>query len=469
IKKYFTFPNPNTIISLYKPTERIKKMKNKLLKPLLVIIVFSQISCLAYLPFIDNSKTAKANIVKRISIKKGKGRFIFKNTKNKKIVKVKNKNPNCVLVSYKKKNGKKAVYVDAISGGSSKVVIIYKFKGKEKLKMICKIKVSTTGEIIHEPPTESVTSSGVKVTSTPTVAASPTSTVAPNKSTNPNLVYVDKGYDYDIKVVHSSDRYLYNHETIPVMIKSNDPDFRNYFFGLISVEGRNTKFVDSGHSLAGNLRWAEYKYTENTNTTSSVFTYISYEETGEYYLYLYKWDESINKDVIYYESPFTITLHDVDEANDKWLKETVATVTKDKTTEKEKAYALRDFILDNFDYTYRDEDGNYVDFCFQDNKNFFNYPSIDCIGAHAIFKAFLEEAGISSEAYHSSTTNPNHVDTKVNYSDGTTEVLRAQPLVSTGAIKMYDDYYEFTYTGEKVDKIDPLTAPEYTYTGDGNY
>ncbi|MCR5100354.1 MAG: hypothetical protein K6B41_03260, partial [Butyrivibrio sp.] len=178
-------------------------------------------------------------------------------------------------------------------------------------------------------------------------------------------------------------------------------------------------------------------------------------------------------DNVIYTFP-SIEIYDLTSAEERWYKETAAALTDETMTEQEKAYIFRDYIKNNFDYQYHDDNGtvyllNDLDFIV------FMHNSMDCWVASAVFCKLLNEVGIKAEGIFNDPDNEWHKNTLITYSDGTTEILCAQPSTLKGSLTKHDTYYEFDYKTDengnklRIDFVDPITAPAYVYTGDGVY
>ncbi len=113
---------------------------------------------------------------------------------------------------------------------------------------------------------------------------------------------------------------------------------------------------------------------------------------------------------------------------------------------------------------------------FQDNY------SCDCWGASDMLIEFAKRLGLSGECVQTDPNNSWHLDPKITFSDGTTKTYFAQNSSSaSGQVVDYDTYYEIPcgydnelgsfniYKTTTYQKINPYTAPDYSYSGDGIY
>ncbi|MCR5100357.1 MAG: hypothetical protein K6B41_03275, partial [Butyrivibrio sp.] len=226
----------------------LKKVKKIFLIPLLIFsLVVPTIISIA----VSNNNSRALAKVKKIKIKKGKKKYIFTQTKKKKIIALKSKNKKIAKAVKIKKKGEKKVYIKGIRVGTTTVSVHYKNKkGKKFIKnyyvTVTKKKATSTSSpsVTAEPEgTQTATQTIAPATSSssPNVSEEPeaTQTILPTASSavTPDAAKTnnpDSPYYYRFKIINSGKYHLYTQQTIHYLLESNDPEFFNYSFGLIN-------------------------------------------------------------------------------------------------------------------------------------------------------------------------------------------------------------------------------------------
>lgn len=463
---------------------------NKKIYKIVIMIIAMLMAC-------SCTKTANAAIKKNITMYVHTVKIIHisgTNSKKFKAYNLKNTKKSIINVS---KRGKTAFKIIAKKAGKSTITIKVQ---TNKLKVFqYKIKVAADAASTSNPEATKKPSHTAKPAATkkPTVTAKPTVTTTPTVTATPGTI-VDDGYTYSFKILNSSKYKLYTKEDVIFLVKTDRPE-----------ETRSCSCLDDSWKGKYNIRCecdgeiigpAVYPQEEPDNiiypTNGTDFIdRVSFDTPGikKVDLCLYKNTGPFSRERIGTVASFQVTVYDGEAARDKWYKSVIAENTNNTMTEQEKIDALSKYMKSHIRYSlYTGDmklnlnhvahlDGKWVwlsDTTYEFQDNF----SCDCWGASDILIEFAKRLGLSGKCVQTDPYNSWHLDPQITFSDGSTKTYFAQNSSdASGKVIDYDTYYEFpcSYDSEidsfninkktTIQKINPYTAPDYSYDGNGIY
>ena len=206
-------------------------------------------------------------------------------------------------------------------------------------------------------------------------------------------------YQYELQVMNSKDKNLYNDSDVIVYIKTNNPNP-----AIIKADCGTGKLVkrededgvfytieDEFHKIISSNVYSDVHYTGSDNQVSGG------------YLYIYKWDNPGKKNFTIKEkvgetwvtaAKIEIELKDKKKAEDEWFQSVINEVTDSSMTRREKMQRLEQYILDNFMYDRNNEQGEI--YLLADVGVYWERKHIDCWDATNIMCMFADKLGLES-------------------------------------------------------------------------
>lgn len=164
-------------------------------------------------------------------------------------------------------------------------------------------------------------------------------------------------YKYELQVMNSKDKNLYNDSDVVVYIKTNNPNSA-------------TVKADCGTG----------KLVKREDEDGVFYTFAIKEKVGE------TWVTAAN---------IEIELKDKKKAEDEWLQSVIDEVTDSSMTSRDKMQRLEQYILDNFMYDRNNEQGEI--YLLADEGVYWERRHIDCWDATNIMCLFADKLGLESK------------------------------------------------------------------------
>lgn len=348
-------------------------MKRNRIKKLWTLSLVAMFILTVFIP--NQEVNAKGVTKKTVTIRAGQKKKIQLKQKNVKKIKVKSSKKSVVTV---KAAGKKAIRITGKKAG--KAVITVKLTTKKK-------KVKT---IQYKVTVKKKKTSDKKNTDEDNTPKQP--------STPPEQpVDVKAKYSYELKIMNSKDKNLYNNSKVVIYVKTNNPDPYSFKADcgtsrLVQKEDENGIFYtteDEFHEIIAPKEYADVHYTNDYNAVNGG------------YIFIYEWDTPGTKNFTIQEkvgekwvtaAKMDIELKDNEKAEQEWVQAVLAEVTDDTMTKDEKLEKVRRYVLDNFKYDRNNENGSI--YLLADVGVYWERKYIDCWDATDIMCLFAKELGL---------------------------------------------------------------------------
>lgn len=210
-------------------------------------------------------------------------------------------------------------------------------------------------------------------------------------------VDVKAKYSYELKIMNSKDKNLYNNSKVVIYVKTNNPDPYSFKADcgtsrLVQKEDESGVFYtteDEFHEIIAPKEYADVHYTNDYNAVNGG------------YIFIYEWDTPGTKNFTIQEkvgekwvtaAKMDIELKDNEKAEQEWVQAVLAEVTDDTMTKDEKLEKVRRYVLDNFKYDRTNEKGSI--YLLADVGVYWERKYIDCWDATDIMCLFAKELGL---------------------------------------------------------------------------
>lgn len=318
---------------------------------------------------------AKGVTKKTVTIRAGQKKKIQLKQKNVKRIKVKSSKKSVAIV---KAVGKKAIRITGKKAG--KAVITVKVTTKKKKVKTIQYRVTVKKKKVSDK----------KKTSEDNTPKQPTT--PPEQP-----VDVKAKYNYELKIMNSKDKNLYNNSKVVIYVKTNNPDPYSFKADcgtsrLVQKEDESGIFYtteDEFHEIIAPKEYADVRYTDNNNAVNGG------------YIFIYEWDTPGIKNFTIQEkvgekwvttAKMNIELKDKEKAEQEWVKTVLAEVTDDTMTKADKLKAVQAYILKEFKYDRNNENGSI--YLLADVGVYWERKYIDCWDATEIMCRFAKELGL---------------------------------------------------------------------------
>lgn len=313
---------------------------------------------------------------KAVTIRTGQKKKIKIGQKNVKKIRVKSSKKSVAIV---KSAGKKAIRITGKKAG--KTIITVKVTTKKKKVKVIQYKVTVKKrKASDKKKTQDNTSK------------------QPTPPTNQS-VDVKAEYSYELKIMNSQDKNLYNGSKVVIYIKTNNPDPYSFKADcgtsrLVKKEDENGVFYtteDEFHEIIAPKEYADVHYTNEYNAVNGG------------YLFIYEWDTPGTKNFTIQEkvgekwvttAKMNIVLKDKEKAEQEWVQAVLEEVTDDTMTKAEKLEKVESYILQEFKYDRNNEQGDIT--LLKDVGVYWERKYIDCWDATNIMCRFAKELGLES-------------------------------------------------------------------------
>ena len=350
-------------------------MKKNRIKKLWTLSLAAMFILTAFIP--NQEVNAKGVTKKTVTIRAGQKKKIQLKQKNVKKIKAKSNKKSVATV---KAAGKKAIRITGKKAG--KAVITVKIITKKKKVKTIQYKVTVK---------KKKTSDKKKKDEDNTPKQSNT---LPEQPEN-----VKAKYNYELKIMNSKDKNLYNNSKVVIYVKTNNPDPYSFKADcgtsrLVKKEDENGVFYtteDEFHEIINVNAYDDVHYTGKNNAVAGG------------YLQTYIWDTPGTKNFTIQEkvgetwvsaASMKIQINDVEQAETQWVQNVLAEVTDDTMTKDEKLEKVRRYVLDNFKYDRNNENGSV--YLLADVGIYWERKYIDCWDATDIMCRFAKELGLES-------------------------------------------------------------------------
>lgn len=348
-------------------------MKKNRINKLWMLSLVAMFILTAFIP--NQEVNAKGVTKKTVTIRAGQKKKIQLKQKNVKKIKVKSSKKSVVTV---KTAGKKAIQITGKKAG--KAVITVKITTKKK-------KVKT---IQYKVTVKKKKTSDKKNTDEDNTPKQPTT--PPEQP-----VDVKAKYSYELKIMNSKDKNLYNNSKVVIYVKTNNPDPYSFKADcgtsrLVKKEDENGVFYtteDEFHEIIAPKEYADVYYINDYNAVNGG------------YIFIYEWDTPGTKNFTIQEkvgetwvtaAKMDIELKDNEKAEQEWVQAVLAEVTDDTMTKDEKLEKVKRYVLDNFKYDRNNENGSI--YLLADVGVYWERKYIDCWDATNIMCRFAKELGL---------------------------------------------------------------------------
>lgn len=348
-------------------------MKKNRIKKLCTLGLAAMFILTAFIP--NQEIHAKGVTKKTVTIRVGQKKKIQLKQKNVKKIKVKSSKKSVATV---KAVGKKAIQITGKKAG--KVIITVKITTKKK-------KVKT---IQYKVTVKKKSASDKKNTDGDNTPKQP--------STPPEQpADVKVKYNYELKIMNSKDKNLYNNSKVVIYVKTNNPDPYSFKADcgtsrLVQKEDENGIFYtteDEFHEIIAPKEYADVHYTNDYNAVNGG------------YIFIYEWDTPGTKNFTIQEkvgekwvtaARMNIELKDKEKAEQEWVKTVLAEVTDGTMTKVDKLREVQAYILKEFKYDRNNENGSI--YLLADVGVYWERKYIDCWDATEIMCRFAKELGL---------------------------------------------------------------------------
>ena len=351
-------------------------MKKNRIKKLYTLGLAAMFILTAFIP--NQEIHAKGVTKKTVTIRVGQKKKIQLKQKNVKKIKVKSSKKSVATV---KAVGKKAIQITGKKAG--KAIITVEITTKKK-------KVKT---IQYKVTVKKKSASDKKNTdgdNTPKQPSTPPEQPADVKAK----------YSYELKIMNSKDKNLYNNSKVVIYVKTNNPDPYSFKADcgtsrLVQKEDENGVFYtteDEFHEIIAPKEYADVHYTNDYNAVNGG------------YIFIYQWDTSGTKHFTIQEkvgekwvtaAKMDIELRDKEKAEQEWVQAVLAEVTDDTMTKAEKLEEVQAYILREFKYDRNNDQGEIT--LLKDVGVYWERKYIDCWDATNIMCQFAKELGLDGQ------------------------------------------------------------------------
>lgn len=328
--------------------------------------------------FIPNYEVHAQRMTKKaVTIRTGQKKKIKIGQKNVKEIRVKSSKKSVATV---KLAGKKAIRITGKKAGKS--VITVKVTTKQKKVKVIQYKVTVKRR----------KASDKKKTNQDNTSKQPT------PPTNQS-VDVKAEYSYELKIMNSQDKNLYNDSKVVIYVKTNNPNPYSFKADcgtsrLVKKEDESGVFYtteDEFHEIIAPKEYADVHYTNDYNAVNGG------------YLFIYQWDTAGTKNFTIQEkvgekwvsaAKMSIELKDKEKAEREWVQGVLANVTDETMTKAERLEKVKDYILAEFKYDRNNEQGEIT--LLKDVGVYWERKHIDCWDATNMMCRFAKELGLES-------------------------------------------------------------------------
>lgn len=352
-------------------------MKEQKYKKIILCLVFifvfmmmAEIDNVSAKSVAKNKVTITSGTKKKIKIKVSKIKKLKVKSSKKSVATVKTVGKKAIRITGKK-SGKAVITVKATTKKGKVKKIQYKVTVKKKSKKKSQDKNNTNNSADKKP--------------------------ANNQIKQP---IIKPKYKYELQVMNSKDKNLYNDSDVVIYIKTNNPNPVTIKADcgtgkLVKREDEDGVFYtieDEFHKIISSNVYSDVRYTGSNNQVSGG------------YLYTYKWDNPGKKNFTIKEkagetwiaaASIEIELKDKKKSENEWLQSVINEVIDSSMTSREKMQRLKQYILDNFMYDRNNEQGGI--YLLADEGVYWERKHIDCWDATNIMCLFAEKLGLKSK------------------------------------------------------------------------
>lgn len=321
--------------------------------------------------------SAKSVTKKSVTLRVGQKKQLSIKVAKAKKLKVKSSKKSVAAV---KAIGKKAVRITGKKAG--KAVITVKVTTKKKKVKTIRYKVT----VKKKKSTDKKDSDDKRVPKKPTPAPEQPADAKPK-------------YNYELKIMNSQDKNLYNDSKVVIYVKTNNPDPYSFKADcgtskLVKKEDESGVFYtteDEFHEIINVNAYDDVHYTGKNNAVAGG------------YLNTYIWDTPGTKNFTIQEkvgekwasaASMTIQIKDAGQAETQWVQSVLAEVTDDTMTKDEKLENVRRYVLREFKYDRNNSNGSV--YLLADVGIYWERKHIDCWDATDIMCRFAKEFGLES-------------------------------------------------------------------------
>lgn len=206
-------------------------------------------------------------------------------------------------------------------------------------------------------------------------------------------------YNYELKIMNSQDKNLYNDSKVVIYVKTNNPDPYSFKADcgtsrLVKKEDESGVFYtteDEFHEIINVNAYDDVRYTGKNNAVAGG------------YLNTYIWDTPGTKNFTIQEkvgekwvsaASMKIQIKDAEQAETQWVQNVLAEVTDDTMSKDEKLENVRRYVLREFKYDRNNSNGSV--YLLTDVGIYWERKHIDCWDATDIMCRFAKELGLES-------------------------------------------------------------------------
>lgn len=206
-------------------------------------------------------------------------------------------------------------------------------------------------------------------------------------------------YNYELKIMNSQDKNLYNDSKVVIYVKTDNPNPYSFKADcgtsrLVKKEDESGVFYtteDEFHEIINVNAYDDVRYTGKNNAVAGG------------YLNTYIWDTPGTKNFTIQEkvgekwvsaASMTIQIKDAEQAETQWVQSVLAEVTDDTMTKDEKLENVRRYVLREFKYDRNNSNGSV--YLLADVGIYWERKHIDCWDATDIMCQFAKEIGLES-------------------------------------------------------------------------
>lgn len=206
-------------------------------------------------------------------------------------------------------------------------------------------------------------------------------------------------YNYELKIMNSQDKNLYNDSKVVIYVKTNNPNPYSFKADcgtsrLVKKEDESGVFYtteDEFHEIINVNAYDDVHYTGKNNAVAGG------------YLKTYIWDTPGTKKFTIQEkvgekwvtaASMKIQIKDSERAETQWVQNVLAEVTDDTMTKDEKLENVRRYVLREFKYDRNNSNGSV--YLLADVGIYWERKHIDCWDATDIMCQFAKELGLES-------------------------------------------------------------------------
>lgn len=319
--------------------------------------------------------SAKSVTKKSVTLRVGQKKQLSIKVAKAKKLKVKSSNKSVAAV---KAIGKKAVRITGKKAG--KAVITVKVTTKKKKVKTIQYKVT----VKKRKSTDKKDSDDKPV---------------PKKPEPEQPADVKPKYNYELKIMNSQDKNLYNDSKVVIYVKTDNPNPYSFKADcgtsrLVKKEDESGVFYtteDEFHEIINANAYDDVHYTGKNNAVAGG------------YLKTYIWDTPGTKNFTIQEkvgekwvsaASMTIQIKDAEQAETQWVQSVLAEVTDNTMTKDEKLENVRRYVLREFKYDRNNSNGSV--YLLADVGIYWERKHIDCWDATDIMCRFAKELGLES-------------------------------------------------------------------------